>query len=222
MMSEYQFHELCMLFPPCTDNELEELRNDIACNGLRTPITLYENKILDGRNRATACLMCGVEPRYKEYTGDEPLNFVISKNMCRRHLSESQRAMVAAKVLEYRSAASSISQKQAAASLNISERSVRDAARVRENAAPEVVEAVERGDKTVHAAVKEMRQSQLNADEPPSIETETEAKIKSLRRSILNNTKKVKTDLDALFQITGWSKDFKEIHKSVQDTIFDD
>jgi hypothetical protein len=221
-MTEYKFHELCMLFPPCTEAELDELQRDIERHGLRTPITLYENKILDGRNRVTACLKGGIEPRYKEYTGEDPLGFVVSKNICRRHLSESQRAMVAAKILAYTPENVAVSQKQAAESLNVSERSVRNAVRVRESASPEVVDAVERGDKTIHAAVKEMKKSQLNEEEDSPVETDNEVQIKKLRRSILNGIKRVKTEMDSLFQITGWSKEYKEIHKAVQDTIFED
>jgi hypothetical protein len=219
-MTEYEFHELCMLFPPCTEAELADLQDDIVRNGLRTPITLYENKILDGRNRAIACSNGGVEPRYKEYTGDDPLGFVVSKNICRRHLSESQRAMVASKILAYKP--EKVSQKQAAESLNISERLVRDASRVQEKASPELIEAVERGDKTVHAAVKEMKKPQLNKEDPPPVETDEETQIRILRRSILNNIKKVKMEMDTLFQITGWSPEYKEIHKQVQNMLFED
>jgi hypothetical protein len=212
-----------MMFPPCTDAELRELQNDIANNGLRTPITLHEGKILDGRNRAIACENVGIEPRYKNYTGDDPLGFVVSKNICRRHLSESQRSMVAAEISAYRpSNAPAVTQRSAAESLNVSECSVRDAVRVRENASPETVEAIKRGDKTIHAAVKEMKQSQLNADDPSPIETDNEIKIKSLRRSILKNIKKVKEDMASLFLITGWSDAYKEIHKAVHDAIYED
>jgi predicted transcriptional regulator len=221
-MAEHEFHELCLLFPSCTDTELKELCKDIKVNGLQTPITLYEGKILDGRNRMMACNSCGVVPRYKEYTGDDPLGFVISKNMCRRHLSESQRAMVAAKLLEYRSANVPMSQRQVAESLNVSERSVRNALRVREGASPETVDAVECGTKTVHAAVNEMRQSQLNEDQPPSVDTDEDISIKTFRRSILKHATIVKNDMDKLFQITKWSAGYKEIYKRVQDIIFGD
>jgi len=51
MIAHYEFHELCLLFPRCTDEELQLLVSDIRENGLQTPITLYEGQILDGRNR---------------------------------------------------------------------------------------------------------------------------------------------------------------------------
>ena len=65
--------------------------------GLREPIVLYEGKILDGKNRYVACDMAGVEPRYVEYDMEkhgDPLQFVISQNLCRSNLNESQCADV--------------------------------------------------------------------------------------------------------------------------------
>jgi hypothetical protein len=59
---------------------------------------LHEGKILDGRHRYLACLAKQEPPRFCEYAGqcDSALAFVISKNIRRRHLTESQRAFVAA------------------------------------------------------------------------------------------------------------------------------
>jgi len=101
MITPYEFHELCCIFPRCTDEELQLLVSDIRENGLQTPITLYEGKILDGRNRYLACQMLNIEPDYVEFDGKDPLPFVVSRNLCRRHLSESQRAMVAAAIIEF-------------------------------------------------------------------------------------------------------------------------
>jgi hypothetical protein len=45
--------------------------------------------ILDGRNRYRACLEARVEPRFVEFDADDPIAFVVSVNIKRRHLDES-------------------------------------------------------------------------------------------------------------------------------------
>jgi hypothetical protein len=45
---------------------------------------LYEGQILDGRNRARACEALGIEPETRVYAGDDPVGFVISRNLHRR------------------------------------------------------------------------------------------------------------------------------------------
>ena len=92
-----EYHEYANLFPMLPDSELKELANDIAANGLQTPISLYEGKILDGRNRFRACEIASVAAKFEEYTGGDALAFVMSHNLHRRHLNPSQLAMVGAK-----------------------------------------------------------------------------------------------------------------------------
>jgi len=75
--------------------KLRELADDIAKNGQLVPVWLYEGKILDGRNRWAACKIAGVEPKTKEYTGDEPTAFAVSLNDRRRHMGKSALAAVA-------------------------------------------------------------------------------------------------------------------------------
>ena len=89
--------------------------------------------------------------------------FVVSLNLHRRHLTESQRASVAAKLAnmtvggkETNSAnlqnCAQVSQSDAAKMLNVSTRSVSDAAKVIHNAAPELVKAMDEGRASVSAA----------------------------------------------------------------------
>jgi hypothetical protein len=65
--------------------------------GLLNPITLAGRQVLDGRNRLSACRLAGVKPRFEEWSdpGCGPVAWVISQNLHRRHLNESQRAMIA-------------------------------------------------------------------------------------------------------------------------------
>ena len=101
MMEKREFHDLASIFPMLAGDEAKALAHDIFEHGLREPIILLEGKILDGRNRYIACLDAGIELRFADYRGDNPAAYVVSLNLKRRHLNESQRAMVAAKLDEF-------------------------------------------------------------------------------------------------------------------------
>jgi len=97
----YDRHPAAELFPMMHEDELEKLAADIGANGLREPVVLYEGQILDGRNRLRACELAGVEPRFVEWDGEgSPLAFVLSCNLHRRHLDESQRSVIASRAKE--------------------------------------------------------------------------------------------------------------------------
>jgi hypothetical protein len=96
--ADIQPHYLANLFPMMDEPDLAELVRDIERFGQREPIVLLDNKILDGRNRFKACLQLGITPKFREYHGNDPIGFVVSLNLKRRHLTTSQRAMVAARI----------------------------------------------------------------------------------------------------------------------------
>lgn len=99
--ASYEIHPAATLFPLMHGVALGELAADIAENGLIEPIVVYRGQILDGRNRLRACEMAQVEPRFDEWDGSgSPLTFVLARNLHRRHLNESQRAMIAARARE--------------------------------------------------------------------------------------------------------------------------
>jgi N6-adenosine-specific RNA methylase IME4/ParB-like chromosome segregation protein Spo0J len=154
-----EFHPLANIFPLLEGEPFNEVVADIRTHGLRESIVLLEGKILDGRNRYRACLIARCAPIFVDYLGDDPLGFVISKNLHRRHLTESQRAMVAANIATMRQGRPGkhanlhvFSRERAAELLNVSERSVASAHAVHERGTPELVQAVERGNVSVSTA----------------------------------------------------------------------
>jgi hypothetical protein len=82
-----ELHPIAAALPQFDADQLPVLADDIRVHGLREPIVLYEDKVLDGQNRQLACELAGVEPRYVEYTGDDPVGLVVSANLHRRHLN---------------------------------------------------------------------------------------------------------------------------------------
>jgi len=158
---EMEFHELADIFPMMDAKRFAALKADIAEHGLREPIIVTENKILDGRNRYNACLeLPEVEPRFVEWDGKgDLLAFIVSMNLARRHLNESQRAMVAGKIANMPAGRhwpnsanlpnNKVSQGDSADMVNVSTRSVTSAVKVLNDGISELRKAVEVSDEIV-------------------------------------------------------------------------
>ena len=159
-------HEYADLFPMMATADIARLAEDIRENGQANPIVTFEGKILDGRNRYQACLLVEVDPVFAEYDGTEPLAFVVSHNLHRRHLNESQRGMVGAKLAQlqhggnrgnqYTGGKSAIAplptQKQAAEMLNIGVDSIKRSKQVLKTGIPELQEMQMSGEVSAKAA----------------------------------------------------------------------
>jgi len=94
-------HEIADIFPLMNPKEFKELKEDIKQNGLMSPVIIYEGKILDGRNRYNACNELGVRIITDEYIGKDALQYVMSTNLKRRNLTDSQKAVVGIKYKKY-------------------------------------------------------------------------------------------------------------------------
>jgi N6-adenosine-specific RNA methylase IME4/ParB-like chromosome segregation protein Spo0J len=151
-----EFHPLANIFPLVEGPEFADLVADIREHGLHEPIVMFEDRVLDGRNRLRACEAAGVEPTFTVYQGDDPISYVVSLNLRRRHLNESQRAMVAAKLATLKLGGNQHSEGlpigRSSELLNVGERSVARAREVQEHGTSELVHAVERGAVSVSAA----------------------------------------------------------------------
>lgn len=179
--AEYELHELCKIFPPMPDDQFASLVDDIRENGLRNPIVIFENKVLDGRHRYRACLELNRQPVSVIYDGSDPLGFVISHNLNRRHLDESQRAMIAARLANLKGAGrpskeiaqnNAITGSDAAAKMNVGRRNVVNAKKVLKEGTQQLADAVDSGKIAVTVAAKiatldHDQQAQVIADPRP-------------------------------------------------------
>jgi ParB-like chromosome segregation protein Spo0J len=116
-------HPAAELFPLLSDDELQELAEDIRTNGLHEPVWLYDDPehgrmLLDGRNRSRACELAGVPVETRLYTGDDPIGFSISQNLQRRHLTTGQKAAVAVQAEPLYAAAAAREKSRALAEFN--------------------------------------------------------------------------------------------------------
>lgn len=165
----YPAHPLADMFPMIPEADRKLLADDIVTFGQRDPIILLDGMVLDGRNRQWACGFADVEPIYEQYAGDDPLNFVLSKNLHRRHLTESQRALIAAAIVDWErgvnqttAGPANLQTRRAAERLSISERAVYSAKRIHEKGAPELLDAIRAGKVTIHTgeAISELQHSE--------------------------------------------------------------
>ena len=89
-LKEYEFHPIANIFPLMTDEEFEAFKEDIKTKTQQEPIILYQGKVLDGRNRYKACKALYRDPITEEYKGSDPLGYVLSANLHRRHLGRNR------------------------------------------------------------------------------------------------------------------------------------
>lgn len=97
-----QFHPAALMFPECSEEELASLVESIR-NGYDRdkPIVLFQNQILDGRNRKKACEIADVEPVFIDAQAEvDPYIASWSYNGARRSLTRDQRVAIFLKISE--------------------------------------------------------------------------------------------------------------------------
>jgi hypothetical protein len=162
------FHPLADVLPLIEGDGFKELVADIKTNGLIDPIIMLDEQILDGRNRYRACIEAGVEPRFVPFDGGDPAAFVVGKNLFRRHLTTSQKAMAVARYATLSKGqnrpnedagipASCKTVPEIAAMACINKETVSDARTVYANGTQEEIEAVINGKASVTTTAKTVR-----------------------------------------------------------------
>jgi ParB-like chromosome segregation protein Spo0J len=163
-MASYDIHPLADLFPELetASDAFKALVDDIREREQQEPIVLFEGKVLDGRSRARACSFLKREPIVKDHTGNDPIGFVLSANLHRRHLNESQRAMVGAKLTKLALGANQHTKGQgpsieeAAKLLNVGHASIERAKKVLGSGNEQLVKDVQDGKRSVSAAAEKV------------------------------------------------------------------
>ncbi len=156
---EHTTHPAADILPLMVGQEFEDLVLNIRAHGLLEPIILHpDGSLLDGRNRERACARAGIEPRYETWRGElgTEAAYVISRNICRRHLTPGERASMAAQITNLKQGRRPngpsgtfvpVSIPEAAEMFDVSERSIKRA-RAAEREEMKENEATGRRDKT--------------------------------------------------------------------------
>ncbi len=159
-----EVHPAAELFPLLEGDEFDAFVEDVRARGFIHGIAIQGDKLLDGRNRLRAGQKLGIDPPVVIIDkAVDPVAYIISTNR-RRHLTESQRAWVAAGLANLVVGANqhtrtkggqlAPSQAEAASLMQVSPRSVTDARRVIDHGAPELVDLLKAGKIKVSAAAK--------------------------------------------------------------------
>jgi ParB-like chromosome segregation protein Spo0J len=168
-MNNLKQHPLSAAFPALDETAFRALKADIELNGVRERIVTDEEMILDGWHRYRACQELNIVPPINAFEGEDPIAYVISKNLHRRHLDPSQRSLAWVRLTAWQEKAGrkSRSLEKAKEFCNFAELSI-DAtaklaqvgtrtishARAATKALPEVQDAVMRGELSVSQAAE--------------------------------------------------------------------
>ena len=105
-------HPAAEKFPLMDADDQKALGDDIKKNGLREGVSILDGQLLDGRNRLDAMELVGIKLvtgnghpgwdniPHRNVKGVDPLVFVISKNLHRRHLKEEAKRQLIAELIK--------------------------------------------------------------------------------------------------------------------------
>ena len=190
MTTAFPLHPAAELFPVMDEAAFAALVADIAAHGQREPILVLDGQVIDGRHRLRACEHLGLEPLVRQVSADDgdPFGLVVSLNLHRRHLSEGQRAIIAARLAtlphgrpDANAQICAFTQDEAAQHLKVSRRTVQHARAVLDHGIDELQAAVKGGEISVSAAAE---LSRLPADTQRAALTKTPEEIRAIAREV--------------------------------------
>lgn len=193
-------HPIALKFPEISAELLQEILGSMQKRGYDPtfPIVLFEGMILDGRNRHRQALMANgaplrehppIVPTFAEFRGtrDEAIDFAITANLFRRHLTAGQRALIGDELATMRLGCNQhvrvnqtnaepeggsadlptlLSQQEAASVVKVSPRTIRNARMVR-RADPNIADQVRNGKISLEAAVRKVRSKDEAVENAP-------------------------------------------------------
>lgn len=162
---QFEVHPIANIFPMISEDAFQALKEDIRVNGQCEMAHVWKGQLIDGRNRLRACNELGKELECAELDDcEDPVVWVISHNLHRRHLSETQRSMVGARLATMKRGSNQHTKEDpqicgsttesVSKLLNVSERSVEAAKRVIADGSKTLIELVENDQLKVSAAEK--------------------------------------------------------------------
>jgi uncharacterized protein (UPF0335 family) len=94
------YHDYLRCFPEYWSKQLADFTEDVKANGVRVPIVMQGNVVIDGRARYNAARHLLMEYPVEEYAGDDPLRDIIGLNMASRSLNLVERQSISKKLIK--------------------------------------------------------------------------------------------------------------------------
>lgn len=192
-LQQYEIHPIANIFPMIDEEKFQLLKKDIAEHGQNEPANVWRGKLLDGRNRYRACQELGIELDCSELVDEiDPVAWVISQNLHRRHLETSQRAMIAARMANLKIGDNQhtkegspndgpSSRDQASELLSVGTASIDRAKFVLANAAADLIAAVDAKKVTVALAEKVIKKLPSKSEQSKLLKAGKKAMLESVR-----------------------------------------
>ena len=175
-------HPAAEIVPMMEAEQYIALVEDVRANGFLNPVKVTkDNLVIDGRNRLCASIDAFLDVPIEEYNPADPVQYIVSENVRRRHLTVGQRAMIGTSIEEYYAADAKRRQgvkvdlptnpnieensphgeigrsaEKAGKAVNVSDKSIKQAKAIKQSA-PDLAEEVQQG-RSLHSAYKETKE----------------------------------------------------------------
>lgn len=187
-----EFHPLSQMFPYLPSDKLAALRDNVkeAPPDIVKVYTLG-GKVFEGKNIFLVAAILGLKVEFVEYEGNDPIGFLLTRNLHRRHLTIAQRAYVAAQMVTTTLGSNQhkgsgipepsikeVTQPVAAKLLGVSVDSVANAKSVLDSGDNELIEKLRDGKISVNAAVLklELIANSKDSSDPPRLDEKKAAR----------------------------------------------
>ena len=245
-MRDIKSHPIADCFPMLGESDFQELKEDIRKHGQLAKVLIFEEKILDGRNRYRAIRELGMEPMISVFPGTyaEAVDMVVSLNLRRRHMDREEIRIAAGKLADLdvgsnrflqvavsRETAKSekMPRYEVAEKLGLSEMEVAKAVTIEKKAAPEVKEAyhkreITQGQAFEYAQHAHEKQRKLVEQKATIREAKAERKVKSDAMIVLDEVlEKMSVFVDMMKaargnadDVDGWNRKIDRLVKTLE------
>lgn len=183
--------EFKTLIPALMDEEYNQLEENLLQNGIREPLSVWGDILIDGHNRYDIAQKHGLEYSVKAYEFDsrnDVIFWIIKNQFGRRNISNYNRALLAIKLkpviaekakenqiksgLDYgKGSQKSVepikpvdTQKELAKMANVSHDTIARVEKIESKASPEVIKRIQQGDLSINKAYQDIRREEKRTE----------------------------------------------------------